>query len=175
MSQNNQVIAKFLQWQIPEYRVPKRSRNWYIIAGVFLLLALFSCFFTIKSWRLIFMGLQSNFLFALILIMSAILMYVNEKRPPLMVNFKLGPDGISVGQKFYDYSDFKNFCVLYRPKQSIKRLYLEFKNSAKMRLSIPLRRMDAATVREFLAQYLEEDFERENEPLSEQLTKLLKL
>lgn len=175
MPQNNQTIAKFLQWQIPEYRVPARSKNWYIIAGILLTLMLLFCFFTIKSWRIVFLGAQSNFLFALILIMSAALIYINEKRPPLMVNFKIGSDGVSVGQKFYDYSDFKNFCVLYRPKQSIKRLYLEFKNTAKMRLSIPLRRMDAATVREFLVQYLEEDFERENEPLSEQLTKLLKL
>ncbi len=175
MSQNNQTIAKFLQWQIPEYRVPTRSKNWYIVAAILLLLMLLFCFFTIKSWRIVFLGAQSNFLFALILIMSAVLMYINEKRPPLMVNFKIGPEGVNIGQKFYNYSEFKNFCVLYRPKQSIKRLYLEFKNTAKMRLSIPLRRMEAATVREFLAQYLEEDFERENEPLSEQLTKLLKL
>jgi hypothetical protein len=153
MSQNNQTIAKFLQWQIPEYRVPERSKNWYIIAGTLLILVLLSCFFTIKSWKIVFLGAQSNFLFALILIISATLMYVHEKRPPLMVNFKIGPEGVNVGQKFYNYSEFKNFCVLYRPKQSIKRLYFEFKNSAKMRLSIPLRRMDAATVREFLAQY----------------------
>ena len=175
MSQNNQSIAKFLQWQIPEYRIPKRSKNWYIIASIVFLLMLLFCFFTIKSWHIVFLGAQSNFLFALILIISAVLMYINEKRPPLMINFKIASDGVSVGQKFYDYSEFKNFCVLYRPKQSIKRLYFEFKNSAKMRLSVPLRRMDAATVREFLAQYLEEDFERENEPQSEQLTKLLKL
>lgn len=175
MSQNNQLIAKFLQWQIPEYRVPARSKNWYIVAAILLILMLLFCFFTIKSWRIIFLGAQSNFLFALILIMSAVLMYINEKRPPLMVNFKIGPEGVNIGQKFYNYSEFKNFCVLYRPKQSIKRLYLEFKNTTKMRLSVPLRRMEAATVREFLAQYLEEDFERENEPLSEQLTKLLKL
>lgn len=175
MPQNNQTMPKFLQWQAPEYRVPERSKNWYIIAGLFLFFALLSCFFTIESWKIVFLGLKSNFLFALILLMASALLYINEKKPPLMVNFKIGPEGVNVGQKFYDYSDFKNFCVLYRPKQSIKRLYLEFKNTYKTRISVPLRRMDAATVREFLAQYLEEDFERENEPLSEQLTKLLKL
>jgi hypothetical protein len=175
MPQNNQTSAQYLQWEIPEYRVPKRSKNWYVIAGILLVFALLSCFFAIKSWRLVFLGTQSNFIFALILIMSAILMYFNEKRPPLMLTIKLDSDGVKVGQKFYDYSAFKNFCVLYRPKQSIKKLYLEFKNTARPRLSIPLRRMDALTARTFLAKYLDEDFERENEPLSEQLTKMLKL
>jgi len=175
MPQNDQNKAKFLQWQIPEYRIPQRGKNWYIIASIFLALTLFFCFFAIKDWRLIFLGTQSNFLFALILLISAALMYNNEKKPPLMVNFKIGPEGVDIGQKFYDYSEFKNFCVLYRPKQSIKKLYFEFKNTAKMRLSVPLRRMDASTVRNFLNRYLDEDFERENEPLSEQLTKLLKL
>ena len=102
-------------------------------------------------------------------------MYTYEKRPPEMINFELGPEGIKIGGKFYDYDDIKNFCVLYKPKQSIKQLYFEFKSSARQRLSIPLRRMDALTVRNFLVRYLDEDLERTNKPLSEQLTKLLKL
>lgn len=107
--------------------------------------------------------------------MSAAIMYTYEKRPPEMVNFELGPEGVKIGGKFYDYDDIKNFCVLYKPKQSIKQLYFEFKTSARQRLSIPLRRMDALTVRNFLVRYLNEDLERSNRPLSEQLTKLLKL
>jgi len=43
------------------------------------------------------------------------------------------------------------------------------------RLSVPLRRMDALTVRNFLVRYLDEDLTRTVPPLSEQLTKLLKL
>ncbi len=93
----------------------------------------------------------------------------------MMINFELGPEGIKIGSKFYDYDDIANFCVLYKPKQSIKKLYFEFKTSTRPRLSIPLRRMDALTVRNFLIRYLDEDLERNNEPLSEQLTKLLKL
>lgn len=172
MSQNNE---KYLHWQVPEYRVPERNRTWYIIAAVFLLICVFFSFFAIINWRLSFLGYNSNFLFVLIIIISAAIMYVNEKRPPMMINFELGPEGIKIGSKFYDYDDLKNFCVLYKPKQSIKNLYFEFKTSARPRLSIPMRRMDALTVRNFLIRYLDEDLERNNAPLSEQLTKLLKL
>jgi len=102
-------------------------------------------------------------------------MYTHEKQPPMMVDFELGPEGVKIGGKFYDYDDIKNFCVLYKPKQSIKQLYFEFKSATRQRLSVPLRRMDALTVRNFLIRYLDEDLERSNDPLSEQLTKLLKL
>lgn len=102
-------------------------------------------------------------------------MYIHEKRPPQMIDFSLSKDGVKLGSKFYDYDVLKDFSVLYKPKESIKNLYFEFKNTARPRLSIPLRRMDALEVRNFLIRYLDEDLERNNPPLSEQLTKLLKL
>ena len=171
----SQINQKFLQWQVPEYRVPQRGRNWYIIAGLFFLICIFFSFFTISNWHLVFLSYNSNFLFVLILIVSASIMYIFENRPPQMINVELGPEGIKVGPKFYDYDELKNFCVLYKPKKSIKNLYFEFKNTARLRLSLPLRRMDALMVRDFLIRYLDEDLERTEPPLSEQLTKLLKL
>ena len=170
-----QINPKYLHWQVPEYRIPDRDRNWYILAAAFFIICVFFSFFTIAKWHLVFLGYKSNFLFVLILIMAAIIMYIHEKRPPLMVNFEIGPEGVKIGSRFYDYDDLKNFCVLYKPKESVKNLYIEFKNTARPRLSIPLRRMDALSVRNFLVRYLDEDLERTNIPLSEQLTKLLKL
>ena len=172
MSENN---LKNLKWQVPEYHTPERSRAWYIIAFAFIGFALFFCFFTITSWHLEFLGYNSNFLFALILIAAAVITLFNENRPPLIVDIELDSEGIRVGSKFYDYDEVKNFSVIYKPKQEIKVMYLEFKNSIRPRLSIPLHRMDALTVRNFLVRYLDEDLDRTNPPLSEQLTKLLRL
>jgi hypothetical protein len=172
MPENN---LKSLKWQVPEYHAPERSRSWYIIAFIFIAISLFFCFFSINSWKLEFLGYNSNFLFALIMIMAAILTIFNESRPPMVVDVDLGPEGIKIGSKFIDYDEIKHFAVLYKPKQSVKSMYLEFKNSIRPRLAIPLRRMDALTVRNYLVRYLDEDLERTDPPLSEQLTKLLKL
>jgi hypothetical protein len=165
----------YLKWQIPEYRIPERSQRWYTIVLILIVLLLFFCFFTISNWRLVFLGYNSNFLFALILIMAAVITFLNENRPPLILTVELGPEGVTIGSRFYDYDEFRHFCVLYKPKQSVKNLYLEFKNPVRPRLSIPLRRLDALTVRNFLVRYLDEDLERTQPPVSEQLTKLLKL
>jgi len=166
---------QYLRWQVTEYKKHDHSRRWYIIAGLFALICLFFSFFTFRAWHLVFLGLASNFLFALIIILAAIVVIMNDSQTPLMVDFELGPEGVKIGQKFYDYDVLKNFSVLYKPKDSIKNLYFEYKNSMHPRLSVPLRRMDALTVRNFLVRYLDEDLERSNPPLSEQLTKLLKL
>lgn len=166
---------KYIRWAVPEYRRPERSKYWYTIAGIIALICLFLCFFSFEGWSLVFLGARSNFLFALIIIAATIISILNENRPTIMVNVELGPEGVRVGQSFYDYDELKNFCVLYKPKMSLKNLYFEFKASLRPRLSLPLRRLDALTVRNFLVRYLDEDLERTNPPLSEQLTKLLKL
>ena len=170
-----QNTPKYIKWSVPEYRAPQRGRGWYWLAGVFIVLCLFFSFFTISSWKLVFLGSAANFLFALIIVVAAIIMIINESQPPLMVKVELGPEGVKVGNRFYDYDDFKHFAVLYKPKQSIKNLYLEFKNSLRPRLSIPLRSQDALEARNFLVRFLDEDLERTEAPLSEQLTKVLKL
>ncbi len=167
--------TQYLKWQVPEYRKPQRHKHWYTAAGIFVFICLFFCFFTIRDWQPIFLGFSSNFLFALIIVIATIIMIINESQPPLMVNVELGPEGIKLGARFYDYDDFKNFSVIYKPKQSLKNLYLEFKGSIRPRLSIPLRSLDPLIIRNFLFRYLSEDLERTDPPLSEQLTKLLKL
>jgi len=166
---------KKLNWEVEEHSAPKRSMNWYIIASVILLLILFFCFFTIKSWHLVFLGASSNFLFAFILIVASAIMMVHERQTALKVKVELDVEGITVGYRFYDYDDIKTFSIIFKPKNEVKNLYLEFKNILKPRLSIPLEEMSVLEVRDFLLKYLDEDLDRTDPPVSEQLTKLLKL
>ena len=164
-------------WEVPEFRKPERGKNWYIIVSILAFLMIFFSFFSLnlRPLKLAFLGANNNFLFALIIIMFVVITILIESREPKMIKVMLDGDGIKLGEKFYDYDDIKNFCVLYRPKDSIKNLYFEFKNSARFRLSLPLRSLDPLGVRNFLVRYLEEDLERTHPPLSEQLTKILKL
>ena len=175
MAMDKQNFPKKLIWPVPEYHRHERNRAWYITAGIFLFICLFFSFFSFAAWRLVFLGTNANFLFALILIIASIIIIVNDGREPLRLNVYLSGEGVKVGNKFYDYDRFKSFAVVYKPKQSLKSLYFEFKNDMRPRLSIPLRHMDPLLVRNFLVRYLDEDLERTDMPLSEQLTKLFKL
>ncbi len=174
MEENNKV--QYLSWQVPEYEAKERNRTWYILAATFLFICLFFCFFEISNWRIAFLGVNSNFIFALIMILSSIIMIINDGQEATLVDFKIGPEGINIGKRFYDYDDLRHFSIIYKPNIEISHLYLEFKNGfIHPRLSIHLYEQDPITVRNYLLRYLDEDLERLGPPISEQLTKLLKL
>jgi len=151
-----------IEWPVPEYRQHERSRRWYIIAlATFALLMLYS-FFT------------ANFLFALILIIAGIIIVLQDKHQPPSIDFAITEDGIALGRDFYDYSKLQSFWIFYEPDEA-KTLFFEFKNKIRPRLGVPLFDKNPLHVRSELLKFLTEDVSRENEPVSEQLSRLLKL
>ena len=154
--------TKLVSWNIPEYVKHERGRRWYVIALLVLGTLLVYSFFT------------ANFLFALILIIAAITIVLHDKHDPTELEFAITEDGIVLGNQFYEYKKFSSFWIFYQPDQN-KMLFLEFKNRLRPRLPIPLLNKNPLHLRNILLKYLEEDLAKENEPISEQLSRILKL
>lgn len=154
---------EIMGWQVQEYEKHERSAGWYIVAGTVAIALLIYCFFT------------ANFLFAVIIIVTALVVILHDGRHPEMVKFAITDEGIVIGRKFYDYDDVKDFAIIYKPRLEVKRLYFEFKSALKHRLSVPLENINPLVVRENLLKYLKEDLERTDQPLSEGLAKIFKL
>ena len=152
-----------LSWDIPEYVKHNRGKKWFISAiAVAVLLFIFAIF-------------TANFLFAVIIVISSAVIYLNEIREPNRINFSIIPQGIVIGRKFYEYNQFKDFSILYKPHEELRNIYFEFKNGMKPRLSISLEEQNPLHIRKNLLRYLPEDLERINMPWSEGLAKLFKL
>src|SRR3989344_1334349 len=151
----------FFQWSFLEFPHYERNRQWYawlaVVVGLLILYSIFS----------------ANFLFALISIITAliILLFHQSKNE---VNFKITEDGILVNAKFYDYKELENFYIIYEPPQ-VKTLYFEPKSFFNPRIPVDLQNQNPVKIRETLKKYLAEDIERENEPLSDQTSRMLKL
>ncbi len=154
---------EIMSWQVPEYEKHERNKSWYILAGVIGLLFLIYAVYT------------KNFLFAVIIIVVALIMILHDSREPDLIKVSITDEGVIVGRKFYDYDEIKNFSIVYKPKQEVKNLYFEFKNVLRQRLSIPLQDMNPLSIRENLLKYLPEDLDRTDQPLSEGLAKMFKL
>ena len=120
MEENNKV--QYLSWQVPEYESKERNRRWYIMASVLLVIFLFFCFFDISHFKPVFLGVNSNFIFALILILSSIIMIINDGQESALVEFKIGPEGINIGKKFHDYDELRHFSIIYKPNIEVKHL-----------------------------------------------------
>ena len=162
-TRENQELDEFISWRVAEYEDHERTRNWYIGSGI------------AASLLLIYAVWAANFLFALIVIMAGIIIILNDGQKPMEVTVTLTDEGLMLGKKFYDYDEIDNFSIVYKPKQKVKNVYFEFKSSLRHRLSIPLENVNPLTLREFLLQYMDEDLERTDQPLSEGLARLFKL
>ena len=152
-----------ISWFIPEFEKHERTKNWYIIASV------------VVIFLLIFAVITKNYLFAVIVIIATIITIFHDGKEPDFLNVIIDDDGVIVGRKFYDYDDLKDFSLLFKPKEGLNNLYFEFKNTIKQRISIPLNNQDPLQIRDLLLKYLPEDLERTNMPLSENISKLLKI
>jgi len=154
---------EIVSWKVPAHEKHERERAWYITAGVISLALLVYCFFT------------SNFLFAVIIILIAIIVVTTDGQDPAMLRFVITNEGIVIGNKFYDYDEIKDFSIVYKPRIGVKNLYFEFNNQFKHRLSIPLDSMNPLPIRENLLKYLTEDLERIDQPTSEVFGKVFKI
>lgn len=152
-----------ITWRIPEYHSHDRSQAWYLIAIGMCVIFMIYAFWT------------ANFLFAILIIVAAVIYILKENEKTIMVKVTIGNEGITIGQKLYDYDELKDFLIIYKPKQNIKKLYFEFKNPVKQRLSINLEEINPLQIRKKLLKYLAEDLESTDEPLSETLAKIFKL
>lgn len=156
-------VGDFLfEWKVTEYEQYERPRNWYIVMSTI-------------SIALIIIGLiTNNFLFILIILLTAIIMYLQSQQAPIEVPVAITTLGIIVGRRFYAYDEFSEFYIVFVPEQT-KTLYLESSSFIRPRIQLPIEELNAVEVREVLVQYIEENFEKENEPASEQIRKMWRL
>lgn len=181
MQDHGKILAS---WKFSEFIKPERTKAWYfwallIVGGLFI-------------WAII----TFNFLFALVILMIVFILLLHNKREPQELEFKITEDGLViarslnrnegrqsnpvvndkaiVSQRFYSYKEIKSFYIIYEPPQ-VKTLYFQLKSSLRPRLSIPLETQNPLKIRKILLKYLEEDLEKDTEPLSDQLARILKL
>ncbi len=151
-----------MSWEIPEYREHERGKRWYIAA------------IAIGALLLLYAVLTANFLFAIILLLAILIMAMHDRKKAPEVTFEIAGNSINVGVAHYSYNRFKSFWMYYEPSEATT-LFLEFKSGIRPRLAIPLQNKNPLKIRSILLAHLPEDVGREDEPLSEQLIRLLKL
>ncbi|HQF57126.1 MAG TPA: hypothetical protein PK831_01325 [Candidatus Magasanikbacteria bacterium] len=142
------------EWTIQEYEKYNRGILWYIIMGGL------GIFFVVYG------VVTRDFLFSLIIILFAIILFLQAHQDPKQISFKITELGVVVGNRFYSFSELDSFFIIYNPPD-VKTLFLETKEVLKPMIRVPLLDMNPVDVKNVLRAYLPENFERENEPLSD--------
>lgn len=149
-------------WDTPEFTKYPHSRTWYMIAAIFLVACIAYALFA------------ENYLFAVILVLIAIVFVFHEIHEPTMTQFGITDQGVVWRGFLFPYKEVHSFWIVYDPPVS-KDLYIDFKKTTTPRLIIPLEDEDPVVVRETLRQYIFEDLSKEDEPISVSLGRMLKI
>lgn len=153
---------ELMVWRIPARESYSRGQWWYIITGAALL-------------AMVVYGIWvSNYLFVIIIVLFVAINVVNYFRPAEEIDFIITSEGVIIGNSFYDYDEIRNFSVIYKPREDLKALYLEFGSIMRPRLTIPLKDENPLQVRDHLLKYLKENLDRTDEPNTDYLAKRLK-
>ncbi|HLD20208.1 MAG TPA: hypothetical protein VJB93_03120, partial [Patescibacteria group bacterium] len=113
-------------------------------------------------------------LFAVLIITFALVILFHDHTQPIRVHCTIDKHSMRIGNEVFEFKNLERFWILYEPPLA-KNLYIEFKNKIKPRLRIPLENENPLLVRDFLLEHIKEDLEREDLPLSDQFSKLLKI
>jgi hypothetical protein len=152
-----------LGWHVPEYQEHERGVWWYIIAGI------------VTASLLWYAMSDGNFLFALIILLFAFIVFTHHRSEPMNVQFGIHERGIRIGERFLLFRELESFAIIYEPP-IVKKLYITPRGTL-LRKEIPihLAEADPLQVRRLLVAVVKEDLDREGESTSEVLAKLLKL
>ena len=92
--------ATIKEWTFASYEMHERGRSWFVAASVVAAILLIYAFFT------------KNFLFAVILVMVAVVLYLQKSRAPEQLSCAITEQGIVLHDRFTAYEDLKDFWVV---------------------------------------------------------------
>jgi hypothetical protein len=155
---NNNEMAS---WEIPAYQHYERGALWYVLAGIICGGLLIIAFFT------------SNFLLAVLVVLSSFVVVIQGGSHPPNIEISIEKTGIRRGSRFFPYKSIDRFWIVYDPP--IKSLHFIVPRALFSIIHIPLDGQDPNELRMILKKYIHEDIERDSEPLSDSISRILKI
>ncbi|MDO8621644.1 MAG: hypothetical protein Q7R80_00225 [bacterium] len=153
--------ATLLSWEFPEYEQHERGRGWYIAAGL------------IAAALLVYAFATKNFLFAVIVVMLAAVLYLRHTQAPQRLSFEIREKGILLADRFTPYDRLLHFWIVTE-EGAPQTLYIHARG-ARPPFGVPLVDHEPAAVREAFRNRLAENDEEHEEPTSGVIGRALRL
>lgn len=168
--QHGKILKK---WNFPEFPIHHHTVMWatmIIVLGV-----------AFATWAIV----SGNYLLGFIIVAAGLIVGLREMQGPDELQVRICEDGIEIGRHmhflmfqpattFIPWNQLESFWMMYEPPR-VKRLYVQYKSRLRPLLSISLEDENPLEVRDALSQYLEEEYERVDEPLTDALGRWMRL
>ncbi|MBI2483112.1 hypothetical protein HYV74_02945 [Candidatus Uhrbacteria bacterium] len=150
-----------LTWTFAEYEQYDRDRRWYAIAIV------------IAAALLIYAFTTRNFMFAVIVVMLAVVFYLRHTQEPRRMTCTITESGVVLEDRLYPFTELVDFWVVaIEGTRSV--LYVHPRKNLRPRIGIPVESVEPEELRRVLRAHLPER-EGEEEPTSDVFARILKL
>lgn len=151
------------EWRIPEFIKHERSTAWYYIVGLGM------------AGLFVHAIASLNFLFAIILFLSASIIYLHERQEPEMLDFLIVETGIVLGKRYMPFKDLQSFWIIYDPVEKHKILYFGVNGTLRRELPVDLDNQDPVAIRNILLQFLSEDLDKEDLANDETISRVFRI
>lgn len=146
-----------LEWKAYD-RLPRtHTPDWYWAVGIIALSIVIAAI------------ILDNILFAVLIFISTIVLFLRTLQKPRQTEYALTAKGVWVGKEFTPYQTLESFWV--EEAYGDRKLLIKAKSIASPLMSIPLGEESPDAVGEYLAGYLPE--EEHHEPLSKKIMEFL--
>lgn len=147
------MTDKRIMWSGFEFEYKEKTSDWYWAVGIIVI--------SVAAASVIY----GNLLFALFLVLAGFFLLMTANRKPRMIDYELTDKGLVIDGKLRSHLDFRAFWVS-EDKYSPPKLLLQSNQFTNALMVIPIETdfVDAATIRDFLLDYIPE--ERIHEPFA---------
>ncbi len=156
------ATIKEVTWSSPEYHHYDKDIGWFWITGI-----ITAIIFGVAIW-------QSNFLFAVFILIAGMLMMFWGNRSPEVLNFILNEKGLDmVGKRFYPFDDLDGYAILPTYEhEDLSHLVLKEKGRIKGYVKIIVANQKCEEIDNFLSKYLK--VIEHDDSMTEHISRMLK-
>ena len=146
-----------IEWQAYDRIAQTHSPDWYWAVGIIA--------FSIMLTAI----LLNNILFAILVVISIIVLFLRTLQKPQLIHYELTSRGLWVNKEFSSFLSLDSFWVTEEEEPA--KLLIKSKGLLVPFFVIPLENIDPQTVRDFMQEYVPE--EEHHEPLSKRIMEYL--
>lgn len=157
-AEHNRII---LEWETPEFIPHPKGAVWFLIMGMLVLG--FTAYAVITG----------SATMAIVFLLLGGMVYLTHNQEPKIIRIRVSEMGISVGDKFYQYTSLNSFWIVYNPP-FVSRLYLRLSNKSLTEIKVELNHQNPVELRRALTGELPE-IEGGQEKLTDIFIRLLRL
>lgn len=141
-------MKKEISWQAPTHIFIPKTIDWYWIVGI------------ISSTIIVISIILGNIIFAILILVSTIVVFLNAHREPELVQIILNQKGIKIGNKVHFYEEIGSFWV--EDGNMYPRILLKSDRLLSPFIIVMIHEEDGDEIRDFLKEHLHEEHLNEN-------------